>query len=1295
MNYADQMDYNNDPVACVDASQLTNGLFKINTITEEESVFHTIAASTNPALVLHTQQGYGHAQCSNWAQPDWGSAKWVFEDAGAKTPQGLAYKIQNSYTRTESGEAVFLYESDGKVEYGPLTDPTDLSFYWFFTIDDNGNYTIRNWKTGHFITYRNQLDNNEKMLCLDYSDIDSGGNCEVTFRINNINDGGIVRHNIESAVNSQIRIHTEKSDHPVCSNWAQNSFGSAQWIFIDAISEAPSEELTPNGYTRIRNFWTGQYLYEDNGKVRYGQPQSNDRLSHWDIIESDGCSLIRNVATGHYFSYKDQLDYNEPVECLDPEVDGNFKFNIYEEQYQGETVRRIIAATNSNLVLHVEQQTGYAQCSNWAQPTWGSSAWIFEPASDDEVDPVKEELPVDQDPAAQLKDGDIIRIKNSWREMYIYQADDNKVAYGNIPASDLRSQWVVELEQGNIRLKNRGTGQYMSAENGLGYAECADYNDGTLYNLWEISAAPNNYSGLKTIRCAGWNDDEESGEASFYLHTEGDKGYVEYGPIPPTWGSPQWIISRVSEHDPSTGYVRLKNSATGNYLYEKDGKVIFGTAEEISEGEASSHWVIERDIRYTRIRNRATGNYISAEGVLSLVDPLICTPRANNLNSVWKIEPAGEGTFTIENMNKDGWFIHNANAITSVTASCSRIDKLSGAAKWVFEEAPVEIDRELPTDYVLIKTRSQDKYLYENKNGVVLYGDLNNESTAYHWKLVQMGDSFVIQNRYSGKYLSVAGGKPFLQTSDDSSSDNARWLICAASVSNFSIIASKAEPDKFVNINSGLGFAQCSVSSNEKTTAQWSFETPSQSAQDPVYTGDKTDTSTPAMSHNQYIAIRNKGTSKYLRDSGTSVELAEAADSFNSQWILEYYNGYRRIRNKATGNYLKLAGADGSLQVSENPDGPETQWIIEDFLGYRKIANVQSGGRYLYTEGESVQARAADNADDMLWSFEPIASDMVYQAKNAFLGGNVVAVGGFATGFGKAGDRVVFTVNVSEAGQYNVVLSYKNPSFADRDISIFVNGVKFTDLTLTSTKDEEIGRISVPIPLNKGINTVSFKYMKNLPGSIAIDSITVENSVNISYKGATLPFVTYEAEDARTNGEILGPSIEYYTFASEASGRKAVKLTGAEDYIEFELAADANAFVIRYVVPDAPGGGGTTQTVGVYADGEKIADVELSSRHSWVYGSYPWSNDPSEGRPHRNFEEIRFMTEGVIRAGSKLRIQKNNQTEYCVIDLVDAEKADAPYEMPENFLSLTDFGAIPDDGMFFFFKQKTAYEMEL
>ena len=215
----------------------------------------------------------------------------------AKTPQGLAYKIQNSYTRTESGEAVFLYESDGKVEYGPLTDPTDLSFYWFFTIDDNGNYTIRNWKTGHFITYRNQLDNNEKMLCLDYSDIDSGGNCEVTFRINNINDE-IVRHNI-SAINSQIG-YIPRNLITLCSNWAQNSFGSAQWMLLMQYP-APSEELTQWLY-RIRNFWTGQYLYEDNGKVRYGQPQSNDRLSHWDIIESDGCSLIRNVATGHYFS---------------------------------------------------------------------------------------------------------------------------------------------------------------------------------------------------------------------------------------------------------------------------------------------------------------------------------------------------------------------------------------------------------------------------------------------------------------------------------------------------------------------------------------------------------------------------------------------------------------------------------------------------------------------------------------------------------------------------------------------------------------------------------------------------------------------------------------------------------------------------------------------------------------------------------------------------------------------------------------------------------------------------------
>ncbi|NLU51317.1 MAG: hypothetical protein GXX10_00380, partial [Clostridiaceae bacterium] len=1210
--------------------------------------------------------------CSNWAQASWGTAKWIFEDALDKTPQGLAFKIQNSYTTTTSGEAIYLYESNGEVLYGPLEDSSDLSYYWFFTIDDNGNYSIRNWKTGHFIVYRNLLDHNQKMACKDYSEIDAENNEEYTFKINNIKDGGVIKHNIESAVNPAIRIHTENFEFPVCSNWAQNFFGTAQWLFIDAVSTAPTEQLTPNGHTRIKNNWSGQYLYEDNGKVKYGQPASHNPLSHWDIIEDNGSYLIRNVATGHYFSYKNQTDYNEPVECVELNQAQFAQFNITESLYNGVTVNTIVASTNPNLVLHVEQQTGYAQCSNWAQASWGSAKWVFEPASDDVVGGVKEEIPLDQDPAATLKDGDIIRLKNSWREMYLYQAEDGKVAYGNIPASDMRSQWIIEVIGQNVRLKNRATDMYMSVENGLGYAECLALNDATLFNQWEITTAPNTFSGLKTIRCAGWSDDAASGEDSYYLHTEGDKGYAEYGPIPPSWGSPQWIITRVSPDDSPTGFVRIKNRTTGNYLYEKDGKVAF--EPDISIDDASSHWVIERTIRYTRIKNRATGHYISAEGIQSLVDPLVLTESANDLNSVWKIEPTGDGHFTLENMNKDGWFIHNANAITVQFAQCSKVSRLSFTSQWVFEVAPVEINRELPTDYVLIKSRSGDLYLYENKNGAVLYGNLDNQNTSYQWRIQQDGDSYTIVNKYTGHYLSFDLSKPYLYCTTNGTLDTAHWFIDPAAASNFSILANKSEPERFVNINSGLGFAQCSVSSNEKITAQWSFETPTSNAA-PVYTEDDLNTSTPVISGNGYIAIKNKATGQFVSDNEGTIGFAGSASDLSCQWLLEDYNGYRRIKNRQTGNYLIISGSN--IVSANNGTSLSAQWSIDDFLGYVKIKSA-SDGKYIYTDGSALKAKASGNGSDILWSLEPIAEDIVYQASRAFTGGGAVISGNSVTGFNKPGDRVVFTVNARNSGNYNITLSYAAKN--DTQISVFVNGVKATELTLSETSGDP-AQSTATIALNKGLNTISYQYMRNGASGLRIYSITVENGINTDYKGATLPYITYEAEDADTNGTVLGPSREYYTFASESSGRKAVRLQNPTDYIEFELAEDANAFVIRYVIPDAPQGGGTTQTVGLYKDGQKIQDVELSSKHSWVYGSYPWTNNPADGKPHRYYEEVRILLDNTIDAGSKIRLQKNNGAEYCVIDLIDAEYVEAPYEMPQGFLSITDFGAVPNDGL--------------
>src|SRR4051794_4512345 len=45
-------------------------------------------------------------------------------------------------------------------------------------------------------------------------------------------------------------------------------------------------------------------------------------------------------------------------------------------------------------------------------------------------------------------------------------------------------------------------------------------------------------------------------------------------------------------------------------------------------------------------------------------------------------------------------------------------------------------------------------------------------------------------------------------------------------------------------------------------------------------------------------------------------------------------------------------------------------------------------------------------------------------------------------------------------------------------------------------------------------------------------------------RGARVPFVELEAENAVTNGEAIGPDRTFRTLASEASGRRAVRLQG-------------------------------------------------------------------------------------------------------------------------------------------------------
>src|SRR3989442_9414107 len=174
-------------------------------------------------------------------------------------------------------------------------------------------------------------------------------------------------------------------------------------------------------------------------------------------------------------------------------------------------------------------------------------------------------------------------------------------------------------------------------------------------------------------------------------------------------------------------------------------------------------------------------------------------------------------------------------------------------------------------------------------------------------------------------------------------------------------------------------------------------------------------------------------------------------------------------------------------------------------------------------------------------------------------------------------------------------------------------------------------------------------------------------------RGATLPFLEYQAEQAKTDGTILGPSRAFGTLAAESSAREAVRLR-AGSFVEFALRAPANAVDVRYSIPDSVDGAGTTAPLEVEADGAKLATLTLTSAYGWFYGGYPFTNRPRDGGAHHLFDDTRALLGVTLRAGTKVRLVATTAT---VIDLADFEQVARPLAQPAGSLAVTDFGADP------------------
>jgi hypothetical protein len=183
--------------------------------------------------------------------------------------------------------------------------------------------------------------------------------------------------------------------------------------------------------------------------------------------------------------------------------------------------------------------------------------------------------------------------------------------------------------------------------------------------------------------------------------------------------------------------------------------------------------------------------------------------------------------------------------------------------------------------------------------------------------------------------------------------------------------------------------------------------------------------------------------------------------------------------------------------------------------------------------------------------------------------------------------------------------------------------------------------------------------------------------------GAPLEFVEYEAENGAGNGRLVGPERTFTTLPAEASGRQAVLLEDPGSFVEFTLSAPANALTVRYALPDGTEGNPVNGMLGVYAHGEHIADLAMTSRYCCYYGRYPFSKHPADGNGHHFFDHARILLNRALPAGTVVRLMRGpgETAAYFALDLVDFEMVPAPLTRPARALSVVDFGADPSGAL--------------
>lgn len=236
-------------------------------------------------------------------------------------------------------------------------------------------------------------------------------------------------------------------------------------------------------------------------------------------------------------------------------------------------------------------------------------------------------------------------------------------------------------------------------------------------------------------------------------------------------------------------------------------------------------------------------------------------------------------------------------------------------------------------------------------------------------------------------------------------------------------------------------------------------------------------------------------------------------------------------------------------------------------------------------------------------------------------------------------------------------------------------------------------------------NTVKASVADEFTIPATVDVRNNPDNVNARY-GAKMPYVRYDSENPYASnkekdkvtlggGAVIKKSEDWdrMNIASQASNQAYVSLPSNGSYVEWKLVKIKNnasdndiigdGVTMRFTMPDSADGMGRNGSLDVYVNGTKVQTVSLTSYYMWQYfaGGNPSDADDG-GAPCFAFDEVHFKLNQKLKDGDRIRIQSTGDggMEYGV-DFLEIENVPEAIEQPANSVSVTSFGAVPDDGL--------------